>query len=599
MKETKLNAYKERIAELCVLEKKQESVLKKIRISRILTFLILTGLIIFSLYENSGIILWFCLIPFVGFALLLLKNRKESSILLLIKNKIKTNQEEIQYLHSDFSAFNDGADFINSEHNFSHDLDVFGTGSLFQSINRTSSPDSATRLAQLLQNPFTSQEEIDERQKGIEELSSKWKWREEFRARAKQFPITDNDARLVSSWKKEEITGFENIKLWQILLVGVPLFMCSMLVMAYYELIPWGMTILATIIPLGLVGKKLKLINEQHAKISRFLAVLRQNSQLTKLIEDEVFVTSTLIHFQQQLKNTNSIASMEIGKLAKLAQQLDNRSNPVFAILMNALFIWDLYYLFQLKKWLNKNENNLKNWFEVVHNLETYLSLATYSFNNPSYQKAIPSSIAIIKAKNLAHPLLPSKSRVTNNFEATNLQEFVIITGANMAGKSTFLRAVGINLILANCGAPVCAESFYFKPIQLFSSMRTSDSLKNNESYFYSELKRLQTIVEKLKSGEELFVILDEILKGTNSKDKAEGSKKFVKQLLNYQVTGIIATHDLSLCTLKEEFPEQIENHYFDVEIEDDQLVFDYKLKKGICSNMNAEFLMKKMGITD
>jgi DNA mismatch repair ATPase MutS len=195
--------------------------------------------------------------------------------------------------------------------------------------------------------------------------------------------------------------------------------------------------------------------------------------------------------------------------------------------------------------------------------------------------------------------LLNNKTRVVNNFELDNLQKFTIITGANMAGKSTFLRAIGVNLILAMSGASVSATKFSFTPLPLFSSMRTADSLSENESYFYSELKRLQLIVNKLKSGEKLFIILDEILKGTNSKDKAEGSKKFVQQLINYKTAGIIATHDLSLCSLKNDFPSQIENSYFDVEIENDNLIFDYKLKPGICSNMNAQFLMKKMGITN
>ena len=266
---------------------------------------------------------------------------------------------------------------------------------------------------------------------------------------------------------------------------------------------------------------------------------------------------------------------------------------------MNSLFLWDLQYLYQLKNWLNSNESELKNWFEAVNEMEVYISLANFNYNHPEFCLPVISESEILSASEIGHPLLKSSSRIDNNFELQNLQDFVIITGANMAGKSTFLRTIGTNLILAMSGTLVCAKEFTFTPLPLFSSMRTSDSLSANESYFYSELKRLQFIVEKLKSGQQLFIILDEILKGTNSKDKAEGSKKFIKQLLKYQASGIIATHDLSLCTVKEEHPQNIQNHYFDVEIENDQLVFDYKLKSGICSNMNAEFLMKKMGITE
>jgi len=255
--------------------------------------------------------------------------------------------------------------------------------------------------------------------------------------------------------------------------------------------------------------------------------------------------------------------------------------------------------LFKLKEWLSSNSEEIKNWFEAVYEMETVSSLGNFHFNNPTNNFPEMDKDIVLSAENLAHPLLNNKTRVVNNFELDNLQKFTIITGANMAGKSTFLRAIGVNLILAMSGASVSATKFSFTPLPLFSSMRTADSLSENESYFYSELKRLQLIVNKLKSGEKLFIILDEILKGTNSKDKAEGSKKFVQQLINYKTAGIIATHDLSLCSLKNDFPSQIENSYFDVEIENDNLIFDYKLKPGICSNMNAQFLMKKMGITN
>jgi DNA mismatch repair ATPase MutS len=353
------------------------------------------------------------------------------------------------------------------------------------------------------------------------------------------------------------------------------------------------------LIPLGITSKYLKIINTQHKNIGHYLSVLSQHEILSQCIENEEFKSEKLNLIKSKLKSNNKSASIEIGKLTKITEQIDNRSNPVFAILMNALMLWDLNYLFKLKEWLNSNSEEMKSWFEAVYKMETVTSLGNFHFNNPANIFPEINKNIVLSAENLAHPLLNQESRIANNFELDSLQKFTIITGANMAGKSTFLRAVGVNLILAMSGTSVCATKFSFSPTPLFSSMRTTDSLSENESYFYSELKRLQLIVEKLKSGERLFIILDEILKGTNSKDKAEGSKSFVKQLINYQTAGIIATHDLSLCSLKDDFSSQIENSYFDVEIENDNLIFDYKLKSGICSNMNAQFLMKKMGITN
>ena len=204
----------------------------------------------------------------------------------------------------------------------------------------------------------------------------------------------------------------------------------------------------------------------------------------------------------------------------------------------------------------------------------------------------------VINSKKLGHPLLKNEQRIDNDYQIKQ-EEFFIITGANMAGKSTFLRTVSLSIVMANIGLPVCAQSFEYSPIRLITSMRTSDSLADDASYFFSELKRLKFIVDQINPealGDNYFVILDEILKGTNSTDKAIGSKKFVQKLVASNSTGIIATHDLSLCEIEKDL-SQIQNYYFDAEIIDDELHFDYKLKEGICKNMNASFLLKKMEI--
>ena len=599
MKASIKNHYKQRIDSLSKLKKMQEKILRRILFARVFSFLFVVSFFVLAIYWNESAWL-FGVIPFLFlFGVLVKKNRNENELLLLIKKKIECNEEELLAISGNFSSFENGKEFLNTSHEFSHDLDVFGENSLFQAINRTSSPASSNLLAKLLAHPFSDKKTIRTRQVAVEELENKPNWREDFRAKGNLYFTHKKSIDLLSSWNAKEIPLFENKTIWKFLFLAIPIFMISVIIFAYYAIIPIGFLLVAALIPLGITGKHLKTINSQHAKISSFSPILKQHSLLANKIEEETFGSDLLITIQKKLLHNESFASVKINELAQLTNQFDNRSNPIFALLANALFLWDLRYLFGLKKWLTNNDNGISNWFEATHEMETYLSLATFAFNNPTFSRPQLSQENLFESKELAHPLMQTDNRIANDFEINTLQEFVVVTGANMAGKSTFLRAVGINLVLANCGAPVCASYFKFKPTQLFSSMRTSDSLSNNESYFYSELKRLQTIVEKLKKGETLFVILDEILKGTNSKDKAEGSKKFIKQLLNYQVSGIIATHDLSLCSLKEEFPLQITNKYFDVEIENDKLVFDYTLKQGICSNMNAEFLMKKMGITE
>jgi DNA mismatch repair ATPase MutS len=476
---------------------------------------------------------------------------------------------------------------------------LFGEKSLFQYLNRTTSFHSEEQLADLLLNFETDKIEIKNRQKATQELATKIDWRQNFRANGLHFKSNESEIEELLNWKAKEIPVFENKAIWRALLILIPIISIMSIILASYSIIPSSLLVFILFIPLGITGKHLKIINTQHKNIGNYLSVLSQHQVLSHCIENKEFVSEKLNLIKSKLKTNNKSASIEIGKLTKITEQIDNRSNPVFAILMNVLMLWDLNYLFKLKEWLSSNSEEIKNWFEAVYEMETVSSLGNFHFNNPTNTFPEMDKDIVLSAENLAHPLLNNKTRVVNNFELDNLQKFTIITGANMAGKSTFLRAIGVNLILAMSGASVSATKFSFTPLPLFSSMRTADSLSENESYFYSELKRLQLIVNKLKSGEKLFIILDEILKGTNSKDKAEGSKKFVQQLINYKTAGIIATHDLSLCSLKNDFPSQIENSYFDVEIENDNLIFDYKLKPGICSNMNAQFLMKKMGITN
>jgi DNA mismatch repair ATPase MutS len=261
----------------------------------------------------------------------------------------------------------------------------------------------------------------------------------------------------------------------------------------------------------------------------------------------------------------------------------------------NGLLLWDIKQAYRAENWMDVNKNNVEDWFDVISFFDAQNSLANYVFNYPEYTfPKIVEQGAVIAAKNLGHPLLSANKRITSDC-LIDQNSFFIVTGANMAGKSTFLRTVSLSIMMSNVGLPVCAEHMKYKPIQLITSIRNSDSLSDDTSYFFSELKRLKYIVEALKQ-DEYFIVLDEIFKGTNSTDKAEGSRKFVEKLVSAKATGIIATHDLSLCEIEQKYDEN-ENYYFDAEIKNDELFFDYKLKKGICQNMNASFLLRKMEI--
>jgi DNA mismatch repair ATPase MutS len=314
------------------------------------------------------------------------------------------------------------------------------------------------------------------------------------------------------------------------------------------------------------------------------------------LIENEDFESELLIKWKNEIQTKDIKASQHLEILAQEITHLANRNNLLYGFVSGGFLLLDLRYSYKIEKWLKEFDGALGDWFEAIERFDAINSLGNYRFNHPHYiyPEIVSDEKQQLNAQDIGHPLLSPKSIVTNSIEVST-EDFFIITGANMAGKSTFLRTVAVNLVMANNGLPVCAKSFTYRPVKLISSMRTSDSLMNDESYFFSELKRLKFIVDAIKT-DTYFIILDEILKGTNSKDKAEGSQKFVEKLVGSKSTGLIATHDLSLCKLADKLP-QIRNYYFDAEIVNDELFFDYTFKKGICQNMNASFLLKKMEI--
>ncbi len=589
------NRIKDNQQKLSFLTKK----LSRIVIARVGAFLFLSLIIFLSIYFDKPSYLWLIITPIIAFFAFIKLNQKLKRRHNLTEAIITLDEREIKVLNGDFSAFENGKEHQQPNHDYAHDLDVFGEKSIFQYLNRTSSKESEAKLAHHLSDFNTSNTTIKAKQEAIKELTHQIEWRQLFLANGTLFKRNKKTHKDLFNWLNTGINEMNSNSIWLVTLWGIPLLTLFPTILLAMGLIKIQLFLLYLIIPLAVVGRKLALINFHHKASSVYTDILKKNGVLTGLIEQHSFQSDKLQHIKHQLVNEDIIASEEIDKLAKIVQNLDNRSNPLFAFLANALLLWDLQFLFKLKKWMAKNGSQVEKWFDGVYEIESYLSFSTFAFNNHSYVYPTLTEDNLLTATDLGHPLIANNNRVNNDYTINNLHEFTIITGANMAGKSTFLRSVGINLILAMNGMPVCAKSFAFKPIKLFTSMRTADSLSDSESYFYAELKRLKAIVDKLKDGEVLFVILDEILKGTNSKDKAEGSKKFVAQLIQYPLTGIIATHDLSLCTLADTYPNNITNQYFDVELLEDDLVFDYKLKNGVCSNMNAEYLMKKMGITD
>ncbi|MEN8118023.1 MAG: hypothetical protein ABFS16_13650 [Bacteroidota bacterium] len=512
---------------------------------------------------------------------------------LVILNKLV--EDEMLALNHSFLHFQDGKEFLDTAHFFSYDLDLFGKGSLFQFINRTSTIGGRQKLAGWFIKPSKQKEEIEKRQEAINELAEIPEWRLHFLANGKLFEETEEMSREIKSWSGMEL-GLNRPALVKWLIKIVPLF-------ALLSIIPvvlggsyafLSLMVFAQWLLMYFFWKRTTLYFKFFGRKSELLS---KYMQLLRFIEEKEFHSEYLLKLQQKVKKPVS-ASKIFMQLKSLVKEFEYRQNMLVGLFLNSIFLWDIRCVYNLWKWHNKHHNKLAVWLEVISEMDALVSLGNYANNHSEFIfPEIHDGGFAFNAKCLGHPLLNPDKRICNDFEINGWSKVVIVTGANMAGKSTFLRTVGVNLILARMGAPVCAEKMKITPIAIYTNMRTTDSLLNDESYFFAELKRLKGVLDRLQSGEKVFVILDEMLKGTNSIDKLKGSRELVRKLIELKSVSLIATHDLKLSEMEDKFPQQVFNKCFEIGIENDELIFDYKLSDGATKTMNATFLMKKMGI--
>ncbi|WP_029034122.1 MutS-related protein [Salinimicrobium terrae] len=505
---------------------------------------------------------------------------------------IRISETELEVLKRNFHNLPTGAEFADPLHPFSQDVDLFGKGSFFQYLNRTTLVEGKEKLAQLLLSNDIDQ--ILLKQKAIKELAEKADWRQNFSALA-TLVKTETRTATITGWLnnyKTFVPGFMKWFPWLFSTIsGIVITAFFMDIIGGIELAIWFFA------GLLITGFFLKRINLLSSSVSKVQDTFHQYYQLLALIETTNFSSELLNAQKEQIVSEKQKASAILKQFSKAIDSLDQRNNMIFGVLGNGFLLWDLRYSWKLEKWIKENGQVVQKWFRVIEFLDAYNSLGNFAFNHPTYVfPELHHDSHISEATQLAHPLLDPEKRIANDFSIEK-EQFFIITGANMAGKSTFLRTVSLQILMGNVGLPVCAAYCHYTPIKLITSMRTTDSLTDDESYFFSELKRLKFVVDEIKT-DKYFIILDEILKGTNSTDKAIGSRKFIEKLVGSNSTGIIATHDLSLCEVTEVLP-QVKNYYFDAEIINNELNFDYRFKEGICQNMNASFLLKKMEIVD
>ena len=569
-------------------------------------YISLLRLILFVGAVANAIIFWsdgwlclsaFAVLPFILFIWLVKRHnfwfyRKD-----FLKKKIEINEQELRAMQYDFSDFDDGKEFINPSHLYTLDLDVFGEHSLFQYINRTATPIGKQHLANWFNAHLEEKEAIEQRQEAIRELSSELEFRQQFRLLGLLYKGKPSDTSEIKEWVNSP-SDYRKHAFLRILptAVGIINLLCI------------GATILG-FLPAsisGIVFACFVVFSFIFSKgITKIQATYGEKLQILSTYADQILITEkkemhspALQQLKAELTSQNQTASQSVHRLAKLMNALDQRGNLLISTILNGLLFWELRQVMQIEKWKEVHSADLPRWIEAIGAIDAYCSLATFSYNHPDYiYPQITSQSFHLQAEALGHPLMDRNKCVRNGIDMEKRPFFIIITGANMAGKSTYLRTVGVNYLLACIGAPVWAAKMEIFPARLVTSLRTSDSLTDNESYFFAELKRLKLIIDKLKAGEELFIILDEILKGTNSMDKQKGSFALIKQFMSMDANGIIATHDLLLGTLIDAFPQNIRNYCFEADITNNELTFSYQMRSGVAQNMNACFLMKKMGI--
>jgi DNA mismatch repair ATPase MutS len=509
---------------------------------------------------------------------------------------IQINEDELKSLAGNYYDFPDGARHIPKDHPYSNDLDIFGRASLFQYINRTTSEPGSQNLADYLTSPATP-DTILARQNAIKELSTKPLWMQNLQASGRKESITFSTKNRLQEWKKEAPV-LSNFKPWKWLRYLLPAIILTIVTLYIFDVV--GNTVFySSLLIFAVIAYQLnKVIAPVHEKLSKIASELKILSESVAHIEKETFSSPLLKELQSGFLINNRKASEEIYLIKKILDKLDLRYNLVISFPLNILLLWNLQQVLDLEKWKADHQNNFDSWFETLANFEALSSFATIYFNEPEwiFPTIVPAYFEI-KGKEIGHPLIPKLKRVNNYIDIASNAELMLVTGSNMAGKSTYLRSIGINTVLAMAGAPICAKEFIVSHVQIISSMRITDNLEESTSTFYAELKKLKTIIEKVNAGDKVFILLDEILRGTNSLDRHTGSKALIKQLIKKKAAAIIATHDLELANLKDDYPENILNYHFDVQVENEELYFDYLLKPGVCNSLNASILMKKIGI--
>ncbi len=580
------NQHKQQAEKLIASTKKQITLLT---IFRLLVFVLMIWMIYLSfaklLFAGAAFI---TLVVFLG----LMKQHQKA-------NKTLAYQEQLHYIclneNNIFFSNRNGIDFFEGNHNYANDLDVLGEGSLFHAINRTSNTAAEKKLANFLLNPELKESAILTRQATIKELSTLPDFLLQYRIYSKLSATEKSAANQFEQWLNQSQKLAH--KPWVIWAIWLTIAATIAGIIAAFTFSYFGLIIGAVLVNWFWVGTLLRYSNQTQNIAGKQRNTFEQLVHINIAVTKQQFAGETLNQIRQNYqKSTEAITSLN-----RLMATFDQRLNTMLGPILNSLFLFDVYCLWHIEKWKNKHGKTLLNWMDAHAEFETWVSMATYAYKHQQFiYPTLSQTPLTFNAQNLAHPLIVSHKSVANDFTYNSVQKIFIITGSNMSGKSTFLRTVGLSLLCGMIGLPVQAISMEFSVVNILSSMRIADSLQNDTSYFYAELKRLKQIMDEIEMSEIPCVLfIDEMLKGTNSSEKLEGSIAIINKLVHKNCVAFIATHDLALGKLADTFPKTVNNYAFESVIENNEMVFDYKIKTQVAQSTNATFLLKKLKIVD
>ena len=574
------NSYKEKLTEATAQYQKLNKQYNQMGLLRLVAMLLIISLVYQLIKAPSILMGLFCALAIIVFFLLIVKHKKISARRTIAKTKMRLNEQEIAFLEEHIFFTDNGSAFQQENHPYAYDLDILGERSLFHYLNRTHTFLGRKLLAERLLSP--TPERILDTQKQIQALTPDLTWRQTFTAYAQQIDDSEEFYTKLSAWAKAPIKLLSNTMRYT--LIALPILLVVCLLIGY----GWDNELLKTI------GKLLLTLN----LVIFFSFVGRITKE--KLGFERTYTMlyafrECIAQVEARFPDKNKQASTQIAKLSRLLDDLDSIGNILVSIPLNAFSFYHIHRYQQLLQWKAHYAAHIEEWLQSVAEIEVLCSFANFSYNHPNFIYPTLNNKYEIDFEAVGHPLIPSEHRISNDI-TLNEQAFILLTGSNMSGKSTFLRTLGVNMLLTLAGLPVCACKANVHPLRLLVSMRLADSLSDGKSYFFAEINRIQQIVKTLES-ERCFVLLDEVLRGTNSEDKQHGTIKIVERLLSLQALGVLATHDIEVCNLSEQYPQQLQNKCFESIIENGELFFDYKLRDGVCKNKNATFLMKKLGI--